>query len=589
MIVIGCYYLRHPHRFHGEYRNSPLISTPPPRIQPGAPNSPPKPPSPKFSPKGRSPKLPPQSPKFPLRSPKFSFRSPKFPLRSPKFTLRSPKFPLEARKPQIPPQARKEARDARSRRRRNHRASRPRALLDGAWLVPRDPKSPLELPSYAAGPELFPPLPQTFLSIPLASSFRGEMENGAPQRGRGGPARVTKTPDGRTVQSFRSHPIYGFDKIKEKVMTELNCPQMDLTALDTSEKKFNAQSRLFVGNLPRDIPYEELKEMFSKYGELGQVYFNKDGAYAFINFDYKANAEKAKNELQGKMVRNRPMKIRYASVTTGVRVKNLTPYVSNELLHKSFSVFGEIESCRVIVDDRGKTTGDGVVVFCDKKGATIALKKCQEECYFLTSSLRPVIVEPLEAGDEEEGNPENSMHKNNDYRNERKEGPRFADRNSFEFEYGMRWKRLYEMYKEKKMLLESDLQAEMEQLEARFALVRHEHETEKLRRELMAREAEAMQMGRYRQSSNYQDRYMGGSQENRYSDYHGSARPNERYQQAPPISSEERYSQGPPSERYPPSTPEDRYPQARSTEYSQQGGVKREPATEDFDMKRTRY
>ncbi|XP_069974364.1 hrp65 protein [Penaeus vannamei] len=425
------------------------------------------------------------------------------------------------------------------------------------------------------------------------------MENGAPQRGRGGPVRVTKTPDGRTVQSFRSHPIYGFDKIKEKVMTELNCPQMELPPLDTSEKKFNAQSRLFVGNLPRDIPYEELKELFSKYGELGQVYFNKDGAYAFINFDYKANAEKAKTELQGKMVRNRPMKIRYASVTTGVKVKNLTPYVSNELLHKSFSVFGEIESCRVIVDDRGKTTGDGVVVFCDKKGATIALKKCQEECYFLTSSLRPVIVEPLEAGDEEEGNPENSMHKNDVYRNERKEGPRFADRNSFEFEYGMRWKRLYEMYKEKKMLLESDLQAEMEQLEARFALVRHEHETEKLRRELMAREAEAMQMGRYRQSSNYQDRYMGGSQENRYSDYHGSARPNERYQQqAPPISSEDRYSQGPPSERYPPSTPEDRYPPstpedrypaARSNEYPQQGGVKREPAAEDFDLKRTRY
>lgn len=83
---------------------------------------------------------------------------------------------------------------------------------------------------------------------------------------------------------------------------------------------------------------------------------------------------------------------------------------------------------------------------------------------------------------------------------------------------------------------------------------------------------------------------MGGSQENRYSDYHGSARPNERYQQqAPPISSEDRYSQGPPSERYPPSTPEDRYPAARSNEYPQQGGVKREPAAEDFDLKRTRY
>lgn len=58
---------------------------------------------------------------------------------------------------------------------------------------------------------------------------------------------------------------------------------------------------------------------------------------------------------------------------------------------------------------------------------------------------------------------------------------RFADKNSFEYEYGVRWKRLYEMYKEKKMLLESDLQAEIDQLERRLAIVKHEHETEKLR------------------------------------------------------------------------------------------------------------
>lgn len=336
------------------------------------------------------------------------------------------------------------------------------------------------------------------------------MENGGGGRGGrgggggGGNFRGSNN-DGRTVKSFRAHPIYGFDKIKEKVMTELNCPQLDLPALNTDETKFNAQSRLFIGNLPRDFPYDELKEMFSKYGELGQIYFNKDGAYAFINFDFKSNAEKAKNELQGKVLKGRPVKIRFGSISSGVKVKNLTPYVSNELLHKAFSVFGDIESCKVIVDDRGKATGDGEVVFTEKKGATIALKKCQEECYFLTSSLRPVIVEPLEPKDEDEGNPELSMHKNEHYRSERKEGPRFAERNSFEYEYGIRWKRLYEMYKEKKMLLESDLQAEMEQLETRFAMVRHEHETEKLRRELMQREAEA---ARYRQYT--QERYGGG-------------------------------------------------------------------------------
>lgn len=40
------------------------------------------------------------------------------------------------------------------------------------------------------------------------------------------------------------------------------------------------------------------------------------------------------------------------------------------------------------------------------------------------SALRPVIVDPLEARDEEEGNPESSMHKNEQYKQERKEGPR---------------------------------------------------------------------------------------------------------------------------------------------------------------------
>ncbi|XP_071529129.1 uncharacterized protein [Panulirus ornatus] len=68
--------------------------------------------------------------------------------------------------------------------------------------------------------------------------------------------------------------------------------------------------------------------------------------------------------------------------------------------------------------------------------------------------------------------------------------------NSFDCDYEMRWKRLFEKYKEKKMLLESDLQSEMEQLERRLAAVRHEYKTEKLKMELMEREAEAMLKGR---------------------------------------------------------------------------------------------
>lgn len=38
------------------------------------------------------------------------------------------------------------------------------------------------------------------------------------------------------------------------------------------------------------------------------------------------------------------MKIRHASITTGIRVKNLTPNVSNELLEKAFKVFGLVST-----------------------------------------------------------------------------------------------------------------------------------------------------------------------------------------------------------------------------------------------------
>jgi hypothetical protein len=58
--------------------------------------------------------------------------------------------------------------------------------------------------------------------------------------------------------------------------------------------------------------------------------------------DYRANAEKAKRELDGQMRKGRALKVRFAPHSAAVKVKNLTPWVSNELLEKAFSVFGEV-------------------------------------------------------------------------------------------------------------------------------------------------------------------------------------------------------------------------------------------------------
>lgn len=60
-------------------------------------------------------------------------------------------------------------------------------------------------------------------------------------------------------------------------------------------------------------------------------------------------------------------------------------------------------------------------------------------------------------------------------------GPRFANQSSFEFEYGTRWKQLYDLFKQKEEALKRELKLEEEKLEAQMEYARFEHETEMLR------------------------------------------------------------------------------------------------------------
>ena len=91
-------------------------------------------------------------------------------------------------------------------------------------------------------------------------------------------------------------------------------------------------------------------------------------------------------------------------------------------------------------------------------------------------------MEPWEPRDDEEGFPEANINKNEQYKKDRKSGPRLAEPNSFESEYGKRWKQLFDIYKEKRLSLENDLKAEMDALEVKMQLVVHQQETDKLRK-----------------------------------------------------------------------------------------------------------
>lgn len=52
-------------------------------------------------------------------------------------------------------------------------------------------------------------------------------------------------------------------------------------------------------------------------------------------------------------------------------------------------------------------------------------------------------------------------------------GPRFSELNSFEHEYGTRWKQLHELHRQKEEALKKELSAEEEKLEAQMEYAKY--------------------------------------------------------------------------------------------------------------------
>lgn len=99
----------------------------------------------------------------------------------------------------------------------------------------------------------------------------------------------------------------------------------------------------------------------------------------------RALAEIAKAELDDVPMKGRQLRVRFATHSAALSVRNLSPYVSNELLEEAFSQFGLVERAVVIVDDRGRSTGRGIVEFAHKPSARKAIDRCNDGVFLLTS------------------------------------------------------------------------------------------------------------------------------------------------------------------------------------------------------------
>lgn len=260
------------------------------------------------------------------------------------------------------------------------------------------------------------------------------------------------------------------------------------------EKTFTQRSRLFVGNLPAGVTEEELEKLFAKYGQASEIFVNKDRGFGFIRLETRIIAEIARSELDDFVFRGRPIRVRFATHGAALSVKNLPEFVTNELLEEAFAIFGQIERAIVIVDDRGRPTGKGIVEYTTKPAARKALDKCSDSAYLMTAFPRPITVEPMEQLDEDEGLPEKLINKNQMYHKEREQPPRFAQPGSFEYEYAMRWKALMEMEKQQYGMVDRNMKDAQEKLEQEMEAARHEHQVMMMRQDLLRRQEELRRM-----------------------------------------------------------------------------------------------
>nr|5CA5_A Chain A, NONO-1 [Caenorhabditis elegans]5CA5_B Chain B, NONO-1 [Caenorhabditis elegans] len=248
---------------------------------------------------------------------------------------------------------------------------------------------------------------------------------------------------------------------------------------EVPKKKFTGRCRLFVGNLPNEVKETELKELFSPHGDIAECYLSGKG-FAFLRLDTRAHAESAKEAIDGRIIHGRQVRVRFAVHGAAIRVKELSPTVSNEMLYHAFSHFGDVERAVHIVDEKGRPTGEGIVEFERKPNCNEAMAAIRDKVFLLTASPKPLICEVLEPRDEDDGLAERMIPRTPGLSKERELGPRFPTPNSFEYVYGMKWKELYVVEQKRRAQLDEELRESRRRLESDMELAYQDYQAQML-------------------------------------------------------------------------------------------------------------
>lgn len=166
---------------------------------------------------------------------------------------------------------------------------------------------------------------------------------------------------------------------------------------------------LYVGELDTSVTEAMLFEIFNRIGPVASIRVCRDVitrrslGYAYVNFTSASDgkdtnvtcfypvfiihahaytAERAIKELNYSLIQGRPCRIMFSQRDPTLRktgagnifVKNLDPSIDNKGLHGVFEQFGKVLSCKISLDEQGRSMGYGFVQFDSSEAANRAIE-----------------------------------------------------------------------------------------------------------------------------------------------------------------------------------------------------------------------